>query len=128
MTSEKIPTPAGKTTWSPSAVELVRNEIKRRSPGQHHLHKNSPFTAKGIEAKIAEANKKLPAQLGRKEQIWRCLNGMWGCGNVLDEFDLDRWNALTKSVTAASERGRSPAAQSPARPGPAASQTRPGGV
>ena len=32
----------------PDTFELVQNEIKRRSLGRRHLHKNSPFTAKII--------------------------------------------------------------------------------
>lgn len=287
LTSEGIPTPAGKTTWYPSTVrsilknekykgdallqktytadflsktikknhgeipqyyiqnshpaiidpdtfELVQNEIKRRSPGRHHLHKNSPFTARiicgecgacygrkvwhsgtkyrsyvwrcnrkydgdapcdtpnlreeeieaafvtafnqllgnkaryiahfeellplladtsnlnaqldalhaqheelmsrlqlciaenarkvqdqetyshhynelrreceGIEAKIAATNKEILTQLGRKEQIRRCLNELRSCSNILDEFDLDLWNALVESATVTADR------------------------
>ena len=43
-------------------------------------------------------NKEILAQLGRKEQIRRCLNELRRCSSILDEFDLDLWNALVESV------------------------------
>ena len=51
-----------------------------------------------IEAKIEEVNKDILAQLGRKEQIRRCLNELRQHGNILEEFDLDLWNAMVESA------------------------------
>lgn len=57
-----------------------------------------------VEAEIAQTNKDILAQLGRKEQIRRCLNELRRHGDILDEFDLDLWNALIESVTISTDR------------------------
>lgn len=58
----------------PETFELVQNEIKRRRPHRHQLHRNSPFTAKIICSdcggfygrKVWHSNSKY------KKLIWRC--------------------------------------------------------
>lgn len=57
-----------------------------------------------VEAKIAQTNKDILAQLGRKEQIRRSLNKLRQCGDILDEFDLNLWNALIESATVSERR------------------------
>ena len=32
-------------------------------------------------------------------QIRRCLDELWQCGDILEEFDLDLWNSMIESVT-----------------------------
>ena len=59
-----------------------------------------------VETKIAQTNKDILAQLGRKEQIRRCLNELRRCGDILDEFDLALWNAVVESVTVSEHRDR----------------------
>lgn len=54
---------------------------------------------KEIEDKIVWAKKEILAQQGRKEQICRCLDELRQCGDILEEFDLDLWNAVVESVT-----------------------------
>lgn len=58
----------------PETFELVQNEMKRRRPHRHQLHRNSPFTAKIICSdcggfygrKVWHSNSKY------KKLIWRC--------------------------------------------------------
>lgn len=58
----------------PETFELVQNELKRRLPKRHQLHRNSPFTAKIICSdcggyygrKVWHSNNKY------KKLIWRC--------------------------------------------------------
>lgn len=58
----------------PETFELVQNELKRRRPHRHQLHRNSPFTAKIIcndcggfyGRKVWHSNSKY------KKLIWRC--------------------------------------------------------
>lgn len=52
-----------------------------------------------VEGQITKVKKKILAQQGRKEQIRRCLNELRRCGDILEEFDLDLWNAVVESVT-----------------------------
>ena len=52
-----------------------------------------------IEGQLTKAKKEILAQQGRKEQIRRCLDELRRCGDILDEFDLDLWNAVVESVT-----------------------------
>lgn len=90
-----------------SKLQLCIAENARRVQDQevYNRHYNGlRIECEGIEAKIAETNKEILTQLGRKEQIRRCLNELRGCGNILDEFDLDLWNALVESVTVTSGR------------------------
>lgn len=54
---------------------------------------------KETEDKIVQVKKEILAQHGRKEQIRRCLDELRRCGDILDEFDLDLWNAVVESVT-----------------------------
>lgn len=85
-----------------SRLQLCIAENARQVQDQeaYNLQYNELRTAcEGIEAKIAETNKEILAQLGRKEQVRRCLNELRRCGSILDEFDLDLWNALAESVT-----------------------------
>ena len=56
-----------------------------------------------IEAAIAQTNKDILAQLGRKEQIRRCLNELRRYGDILAEFDLDLWNILAELVTVSAD-------------------------
>lgn len=56
-------------------------------------------TCEAVEAEITQTQKEILAQLGRKEQIRRCLNELRRYGDILDEFDLDLWNTLVESVT-----------------------------
>lgn len=53
---------------------------------------------RNIEDKIAQVKKEILTQQGRKEQIRRCLDELRRCGDILDEFDLDLWNAVMESV------------------------------
>ena len=57
-----------------------------------------------IETMIDRTNKDILAQLGRKEQIRRCLNELRQHGDILDEFDLGLWNTLVESVTVFADR------------------------
>lgn len=57
-----------------------------------------------IESKIKKTNEAILAQQGRKEQIRRCLNELRRCGDILKEFDLDLWNAISESVTVSVDR------------------------
>ena len=52
-----------------------------------------------VEGQITKVKKEILAQQGRKEQIRRCLAELRQCGDILDEFDLDLWNAIVESVT-----------------------------
>jgi len=52
-----------------------------------------------LENKMKEAKDTILAQQGRKEQIRRCLDKLRQCGDILEEFDLDLWNAVVESVT-----------------------------
>lgn len=52
-----------------------------------------------VEAEIAQTQKEILAQLGRKEQIHRCLNELRRRGDILEEFELELWNAVAESVT-----------------------------
>lgn len=56
-----------------------------------------------IEAAIAETNKEILAQLGRKEQVRCCLNELRRHGDILAEFDLDLWNTLVESATVSTD-------------------------
>ena len=57
-----------------------------------------------VEKKIEAVNKDILAQLGRKEQIRRCLNELRQHGNILEEFDLDLWNAMVEFATVYKDR------------------------
>lgn len=52
-----------------------------------------------LERSMDEVKKKILAQQGRKEQIWRCLEELRHCDSLLDEFRLDLWNSMVESVT-----------------------------
>ena len=58
----------------PDTFELVQNEIKRRSPERHHLHKNSPLTARIIcgECGACYGRKVWHSGTKYRSYIWRC--------------------------------------------------------
>ena len=90
-----------------SRLQLCIAENARQVQDQeaYNLQYNKLRTAcEGIETKIAEMNKEILAQLGRKEQIRRCLNELRRCGSILDGFYLDLWSALVESVTVNTSR------------------------
>lgn len=60
-------------------------------------------TCTELEAQIAKAKENILVQQGRKEQIRRCLNELRRCGDILEEFDLDLWNATVESATISSD-------------------------
>lgn len=51
------------------------------------------------EKQIARIQEEIQAQIGRKEQICRCLEELKKCKNLLTEFDLDLWTILVDKVT-----------------------------
>lgn len=51
------------------------------------------------EERINQIQKEILDQSGRKEQIRRCLDELRGCGDILEEFDLNLWNSMVESVT-----------------------------
>lgn len=57
-----------------------------------------------IEVQITKVKEDILAQQGRKEQIRRCLDELRRCGDILEEFDLDLWNATVESATVYSDR------------------------
>lgn len=52
-----------------------------------------------LESQIKAVKQQILAQQGRKEQIRRCLDELRKSGDILEEFNLDLWNALVESVT-----------------------------
>lgn len=90
-----------------SRLQLCIAENARKVQDQEtysHHYNELRRECEGIEAKIAATNKEILTQLGRKEQIRRCLNELRSCSNILDEFDLDLWNALVESATVTADR------------------------
>ncbi|MCM1232766.1 MAG: recombinase family protein [Ruminococcus flavefaciens] len=59
---------------------------------------------KKAEEEISRLQKEILAQSGKKEQIHRCLDELWKCGNILEEFDLDLWNSMVESVRVCSDK------------------------
>lgn len=57
-----------------------------------------------MEAKINSIQEEILAQKGRKEQIRRCLDELRQCGDILEEFDLDLWNATIESVKISTDK------------------------
>lgn len=57
-----------------------------------------------IENQIKKVQEDILAQQGRKEQIRRCLNELRLCGDILEEFDLDLWNAMVEAVTVMADK------------------------
>lgn len=57
-----------------------------------------------FETKIKNIQAEILAQKGRKEQIRRCLDELRQCGDILEEFDLDLWNATVKSAKISTDR------------------------
>ncbi len=51
------------------------------------------------EERMADIQKKISEQLGRKEQIRRSLEILHRCSNPLKEFDADLWDAMVDTVT-----------------------------
>lgn len=56
------------------------------------------------ENQIKKVQEDILAQQGRKEQIRRCLNELRQCGDILEAFDLDLWNAMVETVTVMADR------------------------
>ena len=85
----------------PETFELVQNEIKRRRPHRHQLHRNSPFTAKIICSdcggfygrKVWHSNSKY------KKLIWRC-NHKYRQGTVCSTPNLTEEEIETAFVKA----------------------------
>lgn len=50
------------------------------------------------ETKINKIKEEILAQHGRKERIHRCLNELKQCGDILEKFDMDLWNAVVETV------------------------------
>lgn len=51
-----------------------------------------------LEERIKSIKQEILAQKGRKEQIRRCLDELRQCGDILEDFDLDLWNATVESA------------------------------
>lgn len=68
-----------------------QNEYNRR-------YEEMRMACEEVEKKIEAVNKDILAQLGRKEQIRRCLNELRQHGDILEEFDLDLWNTMVESA------------------------------
>lgn len=73
---------------------------------EEYNHRFSELDAecKKAEEEIEAIQKELLSQSGRKEQIRRCLNDLRGCGDILEEFDLDLWNSMVESVTVCTDK------------------------
>lgn len=75
---------------NPATFDLVQEEIERRRPERHKLHRSSPFTAKIIcgdcggyyGRKVWHSNSK------HRKYIWRC-NQKYGSGTVCSTPNLD---------------------------------------
>ncbi len=57
-----------------------------------------------LEEKVKGLQSEILAQKGRKEQIRRCLGELRQCGDILEEFDLDLWNATVESAQISTDR------------------------
>lgn len=51
-----------------------------------------------LETQIAKVKEIILIQQGRKEQIRRCLNELRHSGDILEEFNLELWNAMVEAV------------------------------
>ena len=54
---------------------------------------------KRAEGQITQLKEEILAQSGKREQARRCLEELRKCGDVIEKFDLDLWNAMVESVT-----------------------------
>lgn len=57
-----------------------------------------------LEEKVKGLQSEILAQQGRKEQIRRCLDELRQCGDILEEFDVDLWNATVESAKISTDR------------------------
>lgn len=56
------------------------------------------------ESHINKLKEEILAQHGRKEQIWRCLEELKRCDDILEAFDEHLWNAVVERVRVNAER------------------------
>ena len=54
---------------------------------------------KRAEEQITQLKEEILAQSGKREQARRCLEELRKCGNAIEEFDPELWNAMVESVT-----------------------------
>ena len=54
---------------------------------------------KRAEEQITQLKEEILAQSGKREQARRCLEELRKCGDAIEKFDLDLWNAMVESVT-----------------------------
>lgn len=85
-----------------SALRRYMEENTRQI--QNQAEYNRRFSEQDVECKkaegqIAQIKEEILAQSGKKEQVRRCLEELRKCGNTVEKFDLDLWNAMVESVT-----------------------------
>lgn len=83
------------------ALRCYMEENTRQIQNQEEY--NRRFSEQDAECKEAEKQiihlqEKILVQSGKKEQISRCLEELHKCGDAIEKFDLDLWNAMVESV------------------------------
>ncbi|MEY8392586.1 recombinase family protein [Lachnospiraceae bacterium 45-W7] len=59
---------------------------------------------KKAEEQIAQLQKEILAQSGKREQVNRCLVELHRCGDSVEKFDPHLWNAMVESVTVCADK------------------------